>query len=415
MSHSKKYFAALTLILLAAVALPVQGQDALRSWGLTGSSTARAFGIEGVGCNPALLADTATDGVFFGLASLGMDLGNNTLSLSRYNEISGAVLDARAKDQLLSEIPASGLQVDAGLDATLLGFRAGRFALSAQALGMGAGRLDRDVIELVLLGNEIDRAFNFEDTDGQAFALGAATLSYAQPLWSSERLDLAAGLNLRYLMGFLEFRALEASGGLETTLDGLSGSARAHFLSAQGGSGYSADLGLSLRFDSVWRAGLMWEGLLGSMTWDRGVEHHLWTADAEEILLGADDLDEAVVDSDSTWAGQAYSGTLPQTLRLGLLRDWKQLSFAMETELPIRRLQGSDSGAGFMLGGEWRARSWLRPRIGLGFGGALEGAVAGLGLHLGFFHADFYAGVKGGHLPGAAQGLSLGSAISMGF
>ncbi len=407
--------AVLTLLALATLVATAGAQDALRAWGLSGSSSARAYGLEAVGRNPALLADPAAEGFYFGLASLGLDVGNNTISLSRYNEISGAVLDSQDKDELLAEIPASGLRVDAGLEASALGFRKGRFALSGRMIGRGGGNLDRDVVELVLLGNEIDKAFSFEDTDGQGYAMGAATLSYAHPLRRSDDWSLSAGLNLHYLYGLFEFRAVEAVGGLLTTMDGLGGSARAEFLTSRGGSGYAMDLGFSAKLGEAWRLGLMWEGLLGSMTWDKEVEHRLWTADAENILLGQDDIDDAIEESDSTWVGDPYSGDLPSTLRLGAQRDWKSLTLALETALRMRGLQGEETGPVAMLGVEWRALSWFSPRLGLGLGAGAQGSVAGMGLHLGVFRMDLYGGVRGGYLPGGARGVTLGSAFSFDF
>ncbi len=406
--------------LLALLALAVSGasalaEDALRAWGLSGSMSSQAHGLEAVGRNPALLAASGADGFYMGLVSLGLNLGNNTLSLSRYNEISGAVLDSRAKDDLIAEVPDGGLRVEAGMEASVLGFRKGRFALSGRLLGRGGGNMDRDVFELVLLGNEIDRAFSFEDTDGQGYALGAATLSYAHPLYVASNWNLSAGLNAHYLHGLYEFHAFDVSGGLVTTMDGLDGSARAEFLTSRGGSGYALDLGFAAEVNEVWKLGFMWEGLLGSMNWSKEVEHRLWVADADGILLGQDEIDEAVEKSDSSWVGDPYSGQLPQVLRLGLLRDWSRFTLALETELRLRGLQGEETGPAAMLGGEWRALSWLRPRLGLGFGSGAQGSVAGLGLHFGAFHMDLYGGVNGGYLPGGAQGLTLGSAFSLGF
>jgi hypothetical protein len=404
-----------SLLALAILGGTASAQDALRAWGLSGSMSAQARGLEAVGRNPALLADPAADGFYFGLASLGLDLGNNTLSLSRYNEISGAVLDSQAKDDLLAEVPASGLRVDAGLEASALGFRKGRFALTGQMIGRGGGNLDRDVFELVLLGNEIDKAFSFEDTDGQGYAMGAATLSYAHPVKQGDDWSLSMGLNLHYLYGLFEFRAVEASGGLYTSMDGLDGSARAEFLTSRGGSGYAMDFGFAATVNEVWRLGLMWEGLLGSMNWSKEVEHRLWVADAQDILLGQDDIDDAIEKSDSTWTGDPYSGDLPSTLRMGVLRDWSRITLALETEMRLRGLQGEATGPAAMLGAEWRALSWLRPRLGMSIGNEAQGAVAGLGLHLGVFRMDLYGGVRGGYLPGGAQGLTLGSAFSFDF
>ena len=401
-------------LLALAIAAPAAAQDALCSWGLSGSSTARAWGLEAAGMNPAHLALYPDGGSSVGLASLGFDLGNNALSLDRYNEISGAVLDEQDKQQLLAEFPEGGLRIDAGLDASLLGARFGRYALSSHVIGRGSGTLDRDVFELVLLGNEIDQAFSFDDTDAEGYALAAATFSFGVPLYAGERLRLGAGANWSYLRGLYYSSLDEATGGLVTTFDGLQGSARALMTTAEGGSGYSADLGLAAELDGRWRFGLMLESLLGSVTWKSGVERHLWTAEADSVLLGQEDIEDAVVRADSTWSVDRASSSLPRVLTLGIQREWSRLTLALDGSVLMGEGTGRGEGASALLGAEWKALSWLRPRLGLGLG-RQEGAVAGLGLRLGALHLNFMGGTRNGYLPGGSRGMVLGGSLGLRF
>ena len=71
----------------------------------TGAGGAASLGLEAVRYNPANLAFSR--GTTIGLAGAAVSVQNNTLSLDRYNEITGTHLDTAAKDKLLSDIPES--------------------------------------------------------------------------------------------------------------------------------------------------------------------------------------------------------------------------------------------------------------------------------------------------------------------
>jgi len=120
-----------------------------------------------------------------------------------------------------------------------------------------------------------------------------------------------------------------------------------------------------------------------------------------------------VVEEDSTWTGGAYRSDLPSSLRLGVLREARRIVLAAETQIRVHGLKGASTGPTLFLGGEWRALSWLRPRLGLGFGGGAKGTVAGLGFDLAFFRADFFAGTRGAYWPSGTHGIALGSALSL--
>jgi hypothetical protein len=126
-------------------------------------------------------------------------------------------------------------------------------------------------------------------------------------------------------------------------------------------------------------------------------------------------MDDAVVEQDSTWAGESYSGRLPSKLRLGATRELRRFTLAAETEFRMNGLKGASGGLALLMGAEWKALSWLKPRLGLGFGSGAKGVVTGLGLKGGFFRADLFAGTRGGYWPSGSKGLALGSAFALDF
>ncbi len=110
--------------------------------------------------NPANLVIRRDGGFQLGLASVAVDVNNNSFSLQRYNEVSGATLTKADKQRLLDDIPGEGLILDANVRASVLGFCAGPFALSFEGIGGGSGTLDKDFFDLILMGNEIGQSFS---------------------------------------------------------------------------------------------------------------------------------------------------------------------------------------------------------------------------------------------------------------
>ncbi|MBT7311254.1 hypothetical protein HN843_05785, partial [bacterium] len=141
------------IILNFLVLVPCEGFcfTGARSQGLCNASTASSRGLESIAWNPAnLIIDSGSDFEII-LPSLAIDAGNNSFSLNRYNEISGAVLTNADKLEILSDIPDGGLSMDLNANAVLLGVRKGNMALTFQGAGTGYGTIDKDVVDLVLM------------------------------------------------------------------------------------------------------------------------------------------------------------------------------------------------------------------------------------------------------------------------
>ena len=132
--------ALLVAITAALWAGPAAAQSPVRAWGMGGAGGAVAQGLEAVTFNPANLAFSEHSSV--GMAGAAVSVQNNSLSLDRYNEITGTHLDGAAKTRLLADIPAGGFSLDADVRASALGFQFGNVALTAGAVGTGHGNLD---------------------------------------------------------------------------------------------------------------------------------------------------------------------------------------------------------------------------------------------------------------------------------
>jgi len=403
----------LTAVLGAAIS---SAQSSVRAIGMGGTGTATAAGLDAVGWNPANLAIERPGSFSIGLASASVDLSNNSFTLDRYNTFTGATLSRADKDLLLSDIPDGGLLLSADVNASALGFASGPFAVTFQGMAGGSGNLDRDFFDLVLLGNDIDKSFSFDDTDGDAYAVASATLSFARPLATGHAARLSAGFNLRYLQGFYDFSDVEAGGGITTDISGVSGAASASYRTATGGSGYAVDLGLALQAPRGWTFGLALQNGLSSVNWDRDTERHIWSACGDSLSTATHDFDNAVADSDTSYAIGAYSTSLPQQLRLGAGNRIGRLAYAFDIIRDLGERSHSSSRTAINAGCEMALLSWLRPRLGIGVGGPSSArSSVGLGLAFGPCRWDFAVGNRGRIWPDDTRGLAFAAGSSLVF
>lgn len=402
-----------TLALLLALADSAQAQSPVRAWGMGGAGGASALGLEAVGYNPANLA--FSHGTTIGLAGAAVSVQNNTLSLDRYNEITGQHLGTAEKDALLADIPESGFNLDADVQASALGVQSGPFAVTASAFGTGRGNLDKDYFDLVLYGNRVGETVDFSNTWGEGNALGSATVSYGARLLSLGTASLAAGVNLRYLYGLYEIHVTSADGTLTTGMTEIAGDAHVQTLSAEGGQGYGVDVGLALRTPGGLMVGLSLANAQSRVEWNRNVEVREFRVSAADINLLNSNLDSSTDDGDTTYVGDPYTTELPRTARLGAAA--KLGSFVVAADwvqgFTDRGLASTDPR--FQGGLEWQL-GFVQPRVGAATGGA-EGsaASAGLGLYVGPWHLDAAAVSHGGFRVGDTKGLDVAFASSLKF
>lgn len=404
---------AATLAAIVLAAVPALAQSPVRAWGMGGAGAAAAQGLEAVVYNPANLA--FSDGSSVGLAGAAVAVQNNALSLDRYNEITGAHLDAAAKAQLLSDIPENGLSLDADVRASALGFQFGSFALTAGAVGTGHGNLDKDYFDVVLHGNPVGQTVDFSNTWGEGCALGTATASFGTRLLSLGGASLGAGVNVRYLHGIYEMHVASAGGSLTTGMEEITADAHVTTMSAEGGRGYGLDVGLALRTPGGLTVGLTLENAQSSIEWDRNVEYREFRLDAADVNLLNSDLDASVSDADTTYAGQAYTTALPRQARLGAAAKVGAFMLAADYIQGFEDRGLTSTEPRVAAGLEWQL-GFLQPRLGAATGGVQgDSASAGLGLKLGFWRIDAAAVTRGGVKVGDTKGLGVAVASSLVF
>ena len=395
-----------TCLLLLLLAGTARAQGVVRAWGMGGAATANCRGLEAVVYNPANLGFST--GSTVGLAAVAADVHNNALSLDRYNEITGQYLDSAAKSQLMSDIPESGMKLDADLSASALGFQFGRFALTVGGFGAGQGNLDKDYFDLVLNGNQLGETVDFSNTWGEGYAIGQAALSFGTVIMEGAGSRLSAGLNARYLQGIYEMHVTDAYGTLSTSMTEIAGEAYVATESAQGGQGYGLDLGLALETSGGWQFGLAVDNVVGTINWDRNVERNEMRVTAADINLLSGNLDAAVADADTSFATDGYTTTLPMRARLGAARQVGAFVVAADYVQGFETRGVTSTQPLVNAGVEWRLVSFFQPRIGMSSGGERgNSASAGVGLKLGPWRIDAAAIARSGMKVGDSKGVAV--------
>lgn len=405
--------AAISVLVICLAGTTATAGDA-RSSAMGGVRTAVADGLDAAVWNPASLAFTSGRSV--GLASVAVDIHNNSFTLGRYNDVSGATLSNADKEELLADIPDGGFRMDANAQASLLGLQIGNFAVTTGALAAGRGNLDRDFFDLLLFGNEVGQTVDFSDTWGDGYAVGHMSLSWGRLVSSGERGELAVGLTASYLKGLYSLHVEEAHGSVTTSRSEISGEAFAAVVTADGGSGLGVDLGVAWQALNGWTYGLTLDNLVSKMTWSGQVERHEIRVTADDINALNDDLDNAVADTDTTYAVGNFGRGLPRLMRLGAARDLGTVLLAADYAQGFSDRAGASTTPQLNLGVEWRALGWLSPRGGMSLGGAPGfGLAGGMGIDLAWWSFDLAVLHRGG-VPGRSpRGLGFGLSSQVHF
>ncbi len=267
MKNLSKIILTVTASVLAGYAVSAADNFNPRSMSMAGANLVGSRGVDGALANPANLGLSGNRGLGIKLFYFGTTAGNNSFSLNDYNRVSGDTLDDLEKNQLLNAIPNSGFAANTSIDALLFGLSTGRMALAVNLKSAERICLPRDLFDLVLFGNQLDRTYNLAmENMGDVWTVAVTTLSYGQPVDIGLFKKLSLGIGIKHLMGINYGRA----GGdimFTTSQSGFQNQGYLEILTAgeddftskklnMNGSGMALDLGLACQMNDHWSFGL---------------------------------------------------------------------------------------------------------------------------------------------------------------
>jgi len=243
-------------------------------------------GPEGMRFNPAQLGFFERPGFACKLFDIGVGLDNNSFSFSQYNRYTGADLDEPAKTDILSSIPNSGVNVRASGYGRAAEFGYGTIAVTLQTTCQAEATVPRDVLDLVLSGNELDRPYSAEG------AMAAAEVVFRSGVGAGTAIGTngACGFSIHYLRGLYRAELTDCEASFLTTQGKMAAAGHTAYRTATGGNGIAFAAGVAYSW-RAWRFSLACLDMSPGIFWTDGVEQgelsfRLDSANAYEIAQG---------------------------------------------------------------------------------------------------------------------------------
>ncbi len=412
----KALLLALFLLLLWTDQSTPLGLSNARSLGLGGAYTAVARDNEAPLWNPANLSFKDNRGFSLNLISIGAFVENNAFSLNDYNQYNGKFWEDADKNKILSQIPASGLKLNAQAEATALGLSIGSLSIVSWASGVSDLSFPKDPFELLLMGNQTNDTISLEGTSGEAYAYGVLSLSYGKSLYRKGEKEFGIGVNLKYLQGIIYQKVIKASGEVRVNEDQIEGESDLILHSATGGKGYALDLGIATKLSKKWSLSLFLSNPISRIKWDRETEEKGYEFQIDSLNLSNSEDDSVVLNEDYEKDIDPFITHLPLITKAGVAYKARKILLAFDWEQGFENGPGVSKTPKFSMGTELKLISFLPLRTGISFGGK-EGLSlsGGFGLDFGAVFLDIGIANKKALLPDDSKGIGISLGCGLRF
>ncbi len=406
-------------VLLWSTPASALGESSARAAGMAGTYTAAARNLDAVGWNPANLALPSDRSLSIAIFSFGFNGRNDAFDLDDYNRYNGKAWNEEVRQEILDKLPPEGIRANASGEARALGISIGRYAVRVTAFGAGRARFPRDPLELALFGNERDRVYNVADTEGKAQAAWSISFSAGHPIRRRGSRVVSVGVTVRYLRGLGFFELQDAQGTLVTLDSGwqLEGSSLAR--RAEGGRGFSFDLGLAAQLGREWSAGISILQI-GRLSWDKNARENRGQMFAGAIqvqdIADVEEFDDLFNAEDQERRLDSFSTSLPTTVRIGISKKTKLSLFNVDWQHGLNDAPGSTTQSRLSVGSEYKMTGWFPVRAGISVGGGRPTSYsAGFGIGVKLIAFDVALRLRDGIVPNRAGGGGLAAELKFGF
>jgi len=408
------------LILILATSVCAQTPSG-RSLGFGGSVDLYEQSSDVLTGNPAQLARLSTQKWRIDLPRFSAGAANNAFSVNYWNDqiARDHYLTAQDKREIIDRIPDDGLQVQGMASAPILGAVYKQAALQFSEQTAVNVTADRELFELALYGNQLNRGYKLEDLGGEQYTLFDAGVAVGYRFEQEYIKGLYGGIGFHFYLGSYYDKITDSSGELLATDSLITGYGVIQRVHAEQGDGIGFDLGLLAEINSKWSVGASLRQIGSSVTW---VVNEA-TLDAFEIDssgLIVDSLDDenyverAFKSSSSVLTGGSIESKLPATLELaGRYAYSPRALFVSTLRARMDNTAQGDRGVEASLGGEYTVHGPFVARAGMGAGGPLGTRFAiGCGMLTKHYSLDIGCSWHGGMFS-SARGVSIGFSHSL--
>lgn len=356
-------FFGLALSLLCLLLFPAALASLADASSLAGSYTTRARGTAASYWNPANLLYPTEHSSELLLGSTYFNIGNNALSIRRYNNMNGSFLDERDKNRLLSSIDDRlTLRADFSHGA---GYSFNRFALTARINMHTQGKLSSDYLELLLYGNEFGREYHFPEEDNGFGLLLYSDLTYGQGIYKLEVIGrpLYTGVSLSLLNGHFFIDTDEYSSEFSASEAGLYFDQLITVKTATKGSGLKSMIGLSSEVTKQITAALVIDNFFGFIRWSGDNEKTSYTANVNNVYM-SDLGSDIVITSDSTTTLSGFTSYIYPSIITAVEYESNDFLISLDWKQGFTDSVLSSKTAEIGMGIEYRKLGFLPLRMG---------------------------------------------------
>ena len=383
-----------------------------RSVAMGGAYTAVARGVESPAWNPANLGLSGDRKYRLNLLSIGVGIHNNSFTKSHYDLYNGKFLTERDKKLILDSIPAEGFNVGLGTEVQAMGINIGSFAVTSSGLGASNFVLSKDIFELILNGNELNRVYDVGGTGGEGWGVSSFAFSMAMPLPFTAFEEFTVGTSVKYIRGFAYAKVMEAASTITTNADGVHGNGKIVIDRSLGGTGLGFDFGAAAKFNKEWSFSLGVTNAINNIKWRDDTKRFTYTFQADSVSIEKiqnSDIDSVFIDSEETVDIEPFETSLPTQIRLGIARATKHFTFAIDVSTGLKRAAaGVSNDPRLAVGAEFRLIDFLPLRSGIAFGdGRGVTPSAGFALDFSAFSLDFAFSSQNGIFPSKGLGFAF--------
>ena len=312
--------------------------------------------------------------------SLGLVLGSNSVSLSDYGIYNGSFLSESQKRDLVGSVPDGGLSLFSSAEASGGGVVLGDVEIR---VGLRAGEnanLPREVLELVLFGNEVGRTYRLDGTSGEALVTAEIGAFYSQHVPALGPGAVIGGL--RVLKGLAYGGVNQARGSLYSGAGGIDGNGRIELRTAKGGTGYALDLGFQYRTHSDITICTYIENALSMLRWNKGCRREVNTFLFDNVVLGSDDPDSLIKSANESHDIGSFTTRCVPNLYLVIAHPWSGTDYELAYKQGLGNGALASSKPELVMRAARNFKSWMELEASLGWSGRTgitEGMQARLG------------------------------------
>jgi hypothetical protein len=251
--------------------------------------------------------------------SMNVDFTNNSLKFSDYNTHfnTDPIWEHPQKTTILNLIPESGFQINTDLSVTPIQFYSQMFNISVYAQHFANSNLTKDIFDLALFGNELNRLYDFTQNQVNTINYLGAAVGINYPIIKNSEVSqnnltdflqqLNLGARLHYQKGLFVTQTDSADGFILTTPDVFLASATLLQSVAQNASCFAFDIGATAVLPYNLTAGIALLNLNTGFSW-QNPEHRLFDIKIDSFSTQRYlDLDFESIDSFLTSVDSSYS------------------------------------------------------------------------------------------------------------